>query len=183
MLFNSLNFIIFLFAVIAIYYLLPTNSWRKTFLLGASYYFYACFELTMLPILLGITLVAYAYGVYLTKTEKRSKGLLASIIVLELLPVFSFRYLDFLMDSTGDLLSLTNLTIEIPNFEFFLPIGISFYTFMAVGYVVDVFKGKVLAEKNLLDFALFVGFFPQIASGPIGRASQLIPQLKEKQPL
>ena len=137
----------------------------------------------MLPILLGITLVAYAYGMYLTKTEKRSKGLLASIIVLELLPLFSFKYLDFLIDSTGDLLSLTSLTIEMPDFELFLPIGISFYTFMAIGYVVDVFKGKILTEKNLLDFALFVGFFPQIASGPISRASQLIPQLKEKQPL
>lgn len=183
MLFNSLNFIIFLFAVVVIYYLLPRNSWRKMFLLGASYYFYACFELTMLPILLAVTGVAYAYGMYLTKTEKRSKGLLASTIVLLLLPLLSFKYLDFLMDSTGDLLSLASLTIEMPDFELFLPIGISFYTFMAVGYVVDVFKAKVPVEKNLLDFALFVGFFPQIASGPIGRAGQLIPQLKKKQPL
>lgn len=183
MLFNSLNFIIFLFAVVVIYYLLPKNSWRKVFLLGASYYFYACFELTMLPILLAVTGVAYAYGMYLTKTVKRSNGLLASTIVLLLLPLLSFKYLDFLMDSTGDLLSLASLTVEMPDFELFLPIGISFYTFMAVGYVVDVFKGKVPVEKNLLDFALFVGFFPQIASGPIGRAGQLIPQLKEKQPL
>ena len=183
MLFNSLNFIIFLFAVVVIYYLLPKNSWRKVFLLGASYYFYACFELTMLPILLVVTGVAYAYGMYLTKTKKRSKGLLASTIVLLLLPLLSFKYLDFLMDSTGDLLSLASLTVEMPDFELFLPIGISFYTFMAVGYVVDVFKGKVPVEKNLLDFSLFVGFFPQIASGPIGRAGQLIPQLKEKQPL
>ena len=183
MLFNSLNFIIFLFAVVIIYYLLPRNSWRKVFLLGTSYYFYACFELTMLPILLAVTGVAYAYGMYLTKTEKRSKGLLALTIVLLLLPLLSFKYLDFLMDSTGDLLSLASLTVDMPDFELFLPIGISFYTFMAVGYVVDVFKGKVPVEKNLLDFALFVGFFPQIASGPIGRAGQLIPQLKEKQPL
>ena len=69
------------------------------------------------------------------------------------------------------------------DFELFLPIGISFYTFMAVGYVGDAYKGKVPVEKNLLNFALFIGFFPQIASGPIGRANQLIPQLKEKQPL
>ena len=183
MLFNSLNFIIFLFAIVVIYYLLPQNSWRKVFLLGASYYFYACFELTMLPILLVVTGVAYAYGMYLTKTEKRSKSLLASIIVLLLLPLLSFKYLNFLLDSTGDLFSLASLTVEMPDFELFLPIGISFYTFMAVGYVVDVFKGKVMVEKNLLDFTLFVGFFPQIASGPIGRASQLIPQFKEKQPL
>ena len=84
------------------------------------------------------------------------------------------------MDSTGDLLSFASLTVEMPDFELFLPIGISFYTFMTVGYVVDVFMDKVSVEKNLLDFALFVGLFPQIASGPIGRAGQLIPQLKEK---
>lgn len=183
MLFNSLNFIIFLLAVVVIYYLLPRNTWRKVFLLGVSYYFYACFELTMLPILLAVTGVAYVYGMYSTKTEKRSKGLLASAIVLLLLPLLTFKYIDFLMDSTSDMLSLANLTVEMPDFELFLPIGISFYTFMAVGYVVDVYKGKVPVEKNLLDFALFVGFFPQIASGPIGRAGQLIPQLKEKQPL
>ena len=94
MLFNSLNFIIFLFAVVVIYYLLPRNSWRKVFLLGASYYFYACFDQKMLPILLAVTGVAYAYGMYLTKTKKRSKGLLASTIVLLLLPLLSFKYLD-----------------------------------------------------------------------------------------
>lgn len=183
MLFNSLNFIVFLFTTVVIYYLLPRNSWRKIFILCASYYFYACFKLTMLPILLSITLVAYMYGLYIDKTYKRSKKLLISTIILLLLPLLSFKYLDFLMTSAEDLLSLVSLRVEMPDFELFLPIGISFYTFMAVGYVVDVFKGKVSAEKSFLDFALFIGFFPQIASGPIGRAGQLIPQLKEKKPL
>lgn len=137
----------------------------------------------MLPILLAVTGVAYAYGMYLIKTEKRSKVLLISTIILLLLSLLSFKYLDFLMDSTEDLLSLASLTTEMPDFELFLPIDILLYTFMAVGYVVDVYKAIVPVEKNLLDFALFVGFFPQIASGPIGRTGQLIPQLKEKQPL
>lgn len=183
MLFNSLNFIVFLFITVVIYYLLPRNSWRKVFILCASYYFYACFKLTMLPILLSITVVAYIYGLYIDRTYKRSKKLLASTIILLLLPLLSFKYLDFFMTSTEDLLSLASLTVEMPDFELFIPIGVSFYTFMAVGYVVDVFKGNVLAEKSFLDFALFIGFFPQIASGPIGRASQLIPQLKEKKTL
>ena len=196
MLFNSLNFIIFLASVVIIYYLLPKNTWRKVFLLGSSYYFYACFDLTMLPILLAVTGVAYGYGRVREKqilkqvqnvdngdNQHNGKGLLAFTIILLLLPLMAFKYLDFLMDSTADMLSLASLTVEMPDFELFLPIGISFYTFMAVGYVVDVYKGKVPVEKNLLDFALFVGFFPQIASGPIGRAGQLIPQLKEKQPL
>ena len=137
----------------------------------------------MLPILLSITVVAYIYGLYIDRTYKRSKKLLASTIILLLLPLLSFKYLDFFMISTEDLLSLASLTVEMPDFELFIPIGVSFYTFMAVGYVVDVFKGNVLAEKSFLDFALFIGFFPQIASGPIGRASQLIPQLKEKKTL
>lgn len=200
MLFNSLNFIIFLFAIVVIYYLLPKNNWRKVFLLGASYYFYACFDLTMLPILLAVTGVAYAYGRISERdilkrvqdnsvadsqsvNQNNDKVLLAITIVLLLLPLLAFKYLDFLMDSMTDMLSLASLTIEMPDFELFLPIGISFYTFMAVGYVVDVYKSKVPVEKNLLDFALFLGFFPQIASGPIGRAGQVIPQLKEKQPL
>ena len=183
MLFNSLNFIVFLFITVVIYYLLPRNSWRKVFILCASYYFYACFKLIMLPILLSITVVAYIYGLYIDRTYKRSKKLLASTIILLLLPLLSFKYLDFFMISTEDLLSLASLTVEMPDFELFIPIGVSFYTFMAVGYVVDVFKGNVLAEKSFLDFALFIGFFPQIASGPIGRASQLIPQLKEKKTL
>ena len=183
MLFNSLNFIIFLFLVVAVYYLLSKNAWRKIFILAASYYFYACFDLAMLPILMAVTGIAYGYGMYIAKTDNRSKAGLATIIVLLLLPLLCFKYLDFIIDSTSDILSLASITMQMPDLELFLPIGISFYTFMAVGYVVDVFKGKVQAEKNLLDVALFLGFFPQIASGPIGRADQLISQLKEKQPL
>jgi len=196
MLFNTLNFIIFLAVVVLIYYLLPKNNWRKVFLLSASYYFYACFDLAMLLILMAVTSVAYGYGRMREKQilkrvqneengdkQHNGKGLLTFTIVLLLFPLLAFKYLDFLMDSTADMLSLASMTVEMPDFELFLPIGISFYTFMAVGYVVDVYKGKVPVEKNLLDFALFLGFFPQIASGPIGRAGQLIPQLKEKQPL
>lgn len=179
MLFNSLNFIIFFVAVVVIYYLLPKNSWRKVFLLGASYYFYACFNVAMLSVLLFETALAYWYGLSKNKTKTN----LTATIILLLLPLLCFKYLNFLMGTVGDVLALSGALVEMPSFELLLPIGISFYTFMAVGYVVDVYKGKIEAEKNLLDFALFVGFFPQIASGPIGRAGQLIPQLKAKHPL
>ena len=181
MLFNSLNFIIFFFAVVAIYYILPKNNSRKVFLLGASYYFYACFDLTMSLILLVETTVAYGYGMLYPK--HKSKPALTLTIVLLLLPLLCFKYLNFLIGTVGDALSLANLTVEMPTLQLMLPIGISFYTFMAIGYVVDVYKGKIATERNLLDFALFIGFFPQIASGPIGRAGQLMPQLKVKQPL
>lgn len=179
MLFNSLNFIILFVAIVVIYYLLPKNSWRKVFLLGASYYFYACFNVAMLSVLLFETALAYWYGLAKNKTKTN----LTSTIIFLLLPLLCFKYLNFLMDIVGDVLALSGALVEMPSFELLLPIGISFYTFMAVGYVVDVYKGKIEAEKKLLDFALFVGFFPQIASGPIGRAGQLIPQLKERKPL
>lgn len=164
-----------------IYYLLPRNLMRKVFLLGASWYFYACYDITMLSILLFDTIVAFGYGRCHTKTK--SKAFLFATIALLLLPLLSFKYLNFLFDTLGDFFSLANVTITMPSFELLLPIGISFYTFMAVGYVIDVYNDKVKAERNLLDFALFIGFFPQISSGPIGRANQLIPQLKEKKAL
>lgn len=125
----------------------------------------------MLPILLAVTGVAYAYGRIRERqilrqlhtdtvggnksvNHKNGKGLLSVTIVLLLLPLLTFKYLDFLMDSTADMLLLARITIEMPDFEMFLPIGISFYTFMAVGYVVDVYKGKVPVEKNLLKLIL-----------------------------
>ena len=183
MLFNSLNFILFLAVVVVLYYLIHNSICRKIFLLGVSYYFYACFDFTMLFILLAVTGMAYFYGLYQEKHQNKTKAGFVLTIILLFLPLLTFKYLNFLIDSIVDICSLANFTLQMPKFELFLPIGISFYTFMAVGYVVDVYKGKVPAEKSLLDFALFIGFFPQIASGPIGRADQLIPQLKEKQPL
>lgn len=189
MLFNSLNFIIFQMLVMMIYYLIPQNRMRKVFLLGASWYFYACFNLIMLFILLFETMVAYGYGLAHSKTFRYGSGQVSSeiyfsgTVILLILPLLCFKYLNFLEDSICDVLSLASVTVAMPSFELLLPIGISFYTFMAVGYVVDVYKGKVEAERDVLDFALFVGFFPQIASGPIGRAGLLIPQLKEKKPL
>lgn len=181
MLFNSLNFIIFFFAVVVLYYMLPKNNWRKALLLGASYYFYACFDLAMSLVLLAETAVSYGYGLFYSKYK--SKTILSIIIVLLMLPLLCFKYLSFLLGTVGDALSLARINVEMPTLQLVLPIGISFYTFMAIGYVIDVYKKKIVAERNLLDFALFIGFFPQIASGPIGRAGQLIPQLKVKQPL
>ena len=181
MLFNSLNFILFFIVVVPVYYILQKNSWRKIFLLCSSYYFYACFDLTMSLVLLVETLVAYGYGMLYPKYSKKTT--LFTTIVILLLPLLCFKYLNFLMETFGDAISLGGFVVDMPTFQFMLPIGISFYTFMAIGYVVDVYKGKVPAEKNLLDFALFIGFFPQIASGPIGRAGLLIPQLKQKRPL
>lgn len=184
MLFNSINFILFFVGVVLLYYIIPCNRMRKIVLLFASYYFYACFNVAMLTILLFETLIAYIYGRNEELINKEfKKKILIGVIILLLLPLICFKYLNFISDSIADALSIANVTIQMPKFELLLPVGISFYTFMAVGYVFDIYKKKIRRECNILDFALFIGFFPQIASGPIGRAGQLIPQFKKKKTL
>ena len=103
MLFNTLNFIFFFVAIVAIYYLLPKNSWRKVSLLGASYYFYACFNVAMLAVLLFETALAYWFGL----SKNKTKSSLTATIVLLLLPLLCFKYLNFLMGTVGDVLALS----------------------------------------------------------------------------
>ena len=183
MLFNTLEFIIFWIVVVVIYYLIPNNKVRKGFLLAASYYFYACWNVAFLAILLFETLLSYGVALKFGSEKFKNKWTLAGTIILLLAPLACFKYLNFFFSSVGDLVALCGWPMTVPEFKLLLPIGISFYTFMSIGYVVDVYKEKIAAEKNLLDYALFVGFFPQIASGPIGRAPQMLPQFKEKHPL
>lgn len=178
MLFNSIDFILFFVAVVVLYYAMPTNKTRKLILLLASYYFYANWNVAFLFILLYVTALSYLLGKRLEK--KGNRGLLSGGIIALLLPLLGFKYLNFLFSSINDMIHLCGGAFEIPAVKWLLPVGISFYTFIAVGYVVDVYKKKVNVENNLLDFSLFVGFFPQIASGPIARADGLLPQFKEK---
>ena len=181
MLFNSLNYIFFLIAVIIAYYAIPSNWWRKVLLLVASYFFYACWNVAFIAILLSVTLLSYILGWYLAKNKK--KGVLASGIVTLLLPLLCFKYLNFLLQSANDIVSLLGIDVSLSFVNLMLPVGISFFTFIAIGYVVDCYKQKYAPEQNMLDYALFIGFFPQITSGPIGRGNQLIPQFKDKKKL
>ena len=184
MLFNSLEFVLFLIAVVVVYYLIPNNRIRKVFLLVSSYYFYSCWNVAFLTILLFETFLSYTVARCFKEERgsRKDKGLLIGTIILLLLPLLVFKYLNFFCGSIGDLLSLSGIMMVVPEFKWLLPIGISFYTFMSIGYVVDVYQKKIHVEKNLLDYVLFIGFFPQIASGPIGRAQMMLPQFKEKHP-
>lgn len=185
MLFNSFEFIIFLVTVVIVYYLIPNNKIRKFFLLVSSYYFYASWNVTFLAILLFETLLSYGVVFRFGNVErhKKDKLVITVAIIMLLVPLASYKYLVFFFSMVGDLVSLCGWSINVPEFKLLLPIGISFYTFMSIGYVVDVYKHKIQVEKNILDYALFIGFFPQLASGPIGRAPQMLPQFKEKHPL
>ena len=181
MLFNTLEFIIYLILVVIVYYAIPTNKYRKLFLLSASYYFYACWNVAFLGLLLFDTVVAYSAGrIMKGKVQSFQKRVLWISVVFILTPLFFFKYLNFFLAAIHDSIATIGLAMQVPKFEMLLPIGISFYTFMSLGYVADVYMKKIKPEHDALDFFLFIGFFPQIASGPIGRAPSMLPQFKEK---
>ena len=183
MLFNSIDFVIFLIVIVVSYYTISKNTWRKIFLLLASYYFYACWNVAFLGLLLFDTAVAFFAGRMMENKRKAfQKRVLWKSIILILIPLFCFKYLNFFLTAVHDGMSAMRMVMRVPKFELLLPIGISFYTFMSLGYVADVYLKKIKPERNVLDFFLFIGFFPQIASGPIGRAPSMLPQFKEKHP-
>lgn len=110
--------------------------------------------------------------------KKRRKRLVWLFALLGLLPLLVFKYYNFLNDSISTGLSSIGLQFALPGLNWAIPVGISFFTFQAVGYMLDVYHGRVKAEKNLLDYLLFVSFFPQVMSGPISKADELLPQIK-----
>lgn len=182
MLFNSIDFILFLFVVIIGYYSIPSFILKKYYLLLASYYYYLNWEPAFLLLLLFVTIISYLYGrlSYLDCFFKYRKWITGLTVIILLLPLLVFKYLNFLGLAISDFLSFFRLNLEFPSFHLLLPIGISFYTFQSIGYVFDIYKQKQESESSLLNLALFIGFFPQISAGPIGRAPILLPQFSEK---
>lgn len=181
MFFNSIDFLLFFVAVIVIYYVLPSLKLQKIFLLLSSYFFYASWEPVFLLLLLVDTFIIYFSAIKIDKLKcfrKRGKSYLLVSIVLLLLPLLFYKYLNFLLNILADAFGLLEYRLNIQFVKFLLPVGISFFTFQAIGYLVDIYKQKVEAERSYLDVSLFLGFFPQISAGPIGRASALIPQFK-----
>lgn len=126
------------------------------------------------------TTVTYLSSIYIQKFPQRKKLFLLGFLLLNLGVLFVFKYFNLLSYSVNSVLHILKFQFNLPQFTLLLPIGISFYTFQTISYVVDIYKGKQQPEKNLGLFALYVSFFPQIVAGPIHRASQLIPQLQQK---
>lgn len=183
MLYNSFSFLLFFPAVVVGYYLLPHRT-RWVYLLVVSYLFYANWNLMHVFLLAGITLFTWLAGWVLWRYPR--KWLLALVVCASFSGLFAFKYLNFVTDSLCSALDVLGWHIKVshPNgFDWLLPIGISFYTFMAVGYVIEVYRKTIRPERNLARYALFVSFFPQIAAGPIGRAGQLMPQFVEERRL
>lgn len=181
MLFNSFAFGLFFVIVFAIYWISP-QKYRYLWLLVTSLYFYISFNPVYIVLLFTTMLVTYFCAIYMEKTEDRIKRkrylLLALLICLGIL--FVFKYYNFASNSICNVISLFGIELAPTTIKWALPIGISFYTFQTLGYLIDVYKGNIRAEKHFAYYALFVSYFPQIASGPIGRANSLLPQLKSE---
>ncbi len=182
--FNSLAFLVFLVVVLLLYWILP-HKVRWILLLVASYYFYMSWNPWLVFLIAGTTLVSYGAALAIAKTEKKGwkKFWLVMTLVVCLGVLVVFKYLDFLIRSVVDVLNLFSLHLDGFALGLLLPVGISFYTFQTLSYVIDVYRGTISPERHLGYYALFVSFFPQLVAGPIERASNLLPQLREEHKL
>lgn len=179
MLFNSVGFLLFFPIVVVVYFLLPIR-FRWVFLLIASYYFYMNWKPVYALLISFSTITTYLSAFFIESKKEYKKIFLVSNLVINLGILFVFKYFNFINESVFFWLSQMNLRWEVPNLNLLLPVGISFYTFQAIGYTIDVYRGELKAEKNLGVYALFVSFFPQLVAGPIERAKNLLPQFYEK---
>lgn len=184
MLFNSYQYLLFFPIVVMLYYAFPFR-WRWALLLAASYYFYMCWRVEYIFLIIASTLIDYYAGIMMGKTDvktKRKKYLVLSIIV-NLSLLFSFKYLNFFTASLNEAFNYFNIFHDIPLFNVLLPVGISFYTFQTLSYTIDVYRGRTKPEYHLGKFALYVSFFPQLVAGPIERSYRLLPQFYERKSL
>jgi alginate O-acetyltransferase complex protein AlgI len=177
MLFNSFNFVYFFGVVFVLYYLTP-HRFRWIVLLTGSYYFYATWKLEYLIYLIVPTIVVYGLALKIegTSSGRARKLLLGLGIGVPLGLLFTFKYLDLFVKSFASLFSLQSFK----PLNLLLPIGISFYTFKLLSYIIDVYNENLEPERHVGIFALYVSFFPQLLAGPIDRAVRFIPELKKR---
>lgn len=184
MLFNSYSFLMFFPVVVVIYFLLPKKV-SYLWLLAASYYFYMGWNAKYALLLLLSTTITYLSGVLLKWLKENrpdhiraKKWVVAGSFVSNLAILFFFKYFNFTIESVNAILKHTSLPTVNTSLDVLLPVGISFYTFQALGYTVDVYRGEIEAERNFFRYALFVSFFPQLVAGPIERSKNLLNQLR-----
>jgi D-alanyl-lipoteichoic acid acyltransferase DltB (MBOAT superfamily) len=184
MLFNSLNYAYFLPIVFIVFWFFLKNNLKlqNIFLLAGSYFFYGFWDYRFLFLLVFSTLLDYFSGIKMENSKDpkvRKTWFLISIIVnLGFLGVF--KYYNFFIFSFSTFLENFGLKVNAYTINVILPVGISFYTFHGLSYVIDIYNRKIKVEKNIIDYALFVSYFPLLVAGPIERATHLLPQLKQK---
>ena len=172
-------FLLFLCVTATVHYLLP-QKYRNVFLLAASLVFYLWAVPEFGAAVVFTVVFSYFAAIGIGKRSGKNRKTWTAVSICAVLALlFVFKYLDFFTDTVVSLLSLFGLAAEPGRLGLAVPAGISFYTFQTVGYLADVSSGKTDPEKNFIDYALFVTFFPAILSGPIGRAGELLPQYKK----
>lgn len=186
--FNSIDFMLFFPIVLAIYFIIPSKSekMKTTWLLIASYYFYMSWNAKYALLIADSTIVTYFSGILIEKCSeikypqgrKYKKIILILCLFINLGILGVFKYGNFAIESLSNILVAVHITSISRRFNLLLPVGISFYTFQALGYIIDVYRNEVKAEKNLVRYALFVSFFPQLVAGPIERSKNLLSQMQ-----
>jgi len=184
MLFNSVDFAIFLPIVFILYWFITNRNLgiQNALIVIASYFFYGWWDFRFLSLILLSTLIDYFIGIALSKEEdaKKRKLLLWTSISINLGFLLFFKYCNFFLDNFIAAFSLFGIGIKANSLNIILPVGISFYTFQTLSYTIDIYKRKLQPTKDFIAFAAFVSFFPQLVAGPIERASNLLPQFYKK---
>jgi D-alanyl-lipoteichoic acid acyltransferase DltB (MBOAT superfamily) len=178
MVFNSIHFVLFFAVVYALYRALPHRA-QNWMLLAASYYFYAAWDWRFLSLLIGSTLVDFFVARYLWRAADpvRRRWALVASLAFNLGMLGFFKYFNFFEESLAAVFAGLGWRLDFVTINVLLPIGISFYTFMTISYVIDVYRREIEPTRSLPDFALFVAYFPHLVAGPILRASLLLPQI------
>jgi alginate O-acetyltransferase complex protein AlgI len=179
MVFNSLHFVWFFIVVYAAYRLMPHRA-QNWLLLAASYYFYAAWDWRFLGLLIASTLVDFTCGLWLggNLPAAKRRALLCLSLGFNLVLLGFFKYFNFFADSLHTLFGALGWQLDFVTVRVLLPVGISFYTFVTMSYVIDVYRRDITPTRSLLSFAVFVAFFPHLVAGPILRASRLLPQIE-----
>jgi D-alanyl-lipoteichoic acid acyltransferase DltB (MBOAT superfamily) len=192
MVFNSLHFAIFFAVILSILYLIRGSvRGRNLFLIACGYYFYSWWDWRFLGLLWLTTILDFLAGLMVENALRPTKpGVAPNIrfakqvvgvsLSINLIVLGFFKYFGFFADSLHDLFLKLGWNADLPTLHIILPVGISFYTFQSMSYVIDIYRGKLSCERSLLTYASFVAFFPPLVAGPIERAAHLLPQLREK---
>ena len=184
MLFNSLSFLLFLPIIFSIYWWANKKSLslQNFLLLVASYFFYGCWDWRFLFLLLFSTALDYFTGIKMAEAKnqynKKFWFWLSILVNLGFLGVF--KYYNFFADSLAEALAGLGFQANFWTLKVILPVGISFYTFHGLSYVIDIYKGRIEPERNIITYSLFVAYFPLLVAGPIERATHLLPQIKKR---
>lgn len=180
MIFNSFEFLLFLPIVFILYwYVFKALKWQNLFIVAASYVFYGWWDWRFLILIFLTTCCSYASGLMIERHEgqrHKQKAICAANIILNLLILGYFKYCNFFGENFALLLRRFGLQAHWTTLDILLPVGISFYTFQALSYTIDVYHHKLQATRNLPAFFAFISFFPQLVAGPIERATHLLPQ-------